>query len=285
MPLIHIAVVAIVQGITEFLPISSSGHLILTWQVLERFTGLPVPPESQQLVMDISVHVGTLGAVMVYLWREIWQILLGLGLAVRGRPSPGLRLLGLLVLATIPVVIAGFLLDLIVGTALRSVEIIGWSFIVFGVLLYVVDRTSLTVKRMEHIGVGTAFFVGLSQVLALIPGTSRAGITMTAARLLGYERVDSARFSMLLSIPTIMAAGVLAGYKIHTSKNITLGYDALLGAALSFVVALLAILAMMSWLKRASFTVFVAYRVVFGVFLLAVVYGFLKHQLPWLVLH
>jgi len=270
--------------LTEFLPISSSGHLILAWQVLERGTGQPVPPEAQQLVMDIAVHVGTLGAVTVYLWREVWLILRGLGLAIRGRPSPGLRLLGLLVVATIPVMIAGLLLDQIFGTALRSAEVIGWAFIVFGILLYVVDRISLTVKRMEHIGLGSALFVGLSQVLALIPGTSRAGITMTAARALGYERVDAARFSMLLSIPTIVAAGGLAGYKIYTTDNISLGFDALLGAVLSFVVALLAILAMMSWLRRASFTPFVIYRVIFGVFLLAVIYGVFKDAMPWLVL-
>ncbi|MDH3235338.1 MAG: undecaprenyl-diphosphate phosphatase [Alphaproteobacteria bacterium] len=284
MPLLHIAVVAIVQGLTEFLPISSSGHLILAWQVLEHGTGRPVPPEAQQLVMDIAVHVGTLGAVTAYLWREVWLILRGLGLAVRGRPSPGLRLLGLLVLATIPVIIAGFLLDQFVGTALRSVEVIAWAFIGFGLLLYVVDRVSLTVKRMEHIGLGSALFVGLAQALALIPGTSRAGITMTAARALGYERVDAARFSMLLSIPTIIAAGALAGYKIYKTDNISLGFDALLGGVLAFVVALLAILAMMSWLRRASFTPFVIYRVIFGVFLLAVVYGVFKDALPWLVL-
>lgn len=284
MPLLHIAVVAIVQGLTEFLPISSSGHLILAWQVLERGTGQPVPPESQQLVMDIAVHVGTLGAVSAYLWREIWLILSGIGLAVRGRPSPGLRLLGLLIVATIPVIIAGFLLDMFVGTALRSAEVIGWAFIAFGLLLYLVDKISLTVKRMEHVGLGSALFVGFAQALALIPGTSRAGITMTAARMLGYERVDAARFSMLLSIPTIIAAGALAAYKIYKTENVSLGLDAALGAVLAFVVALLAILAMMSWLKRASFTPFVVYRVIFGVFLLAVVYGLLKDQLPWLTL-
>jgi len=284
MPLLHIAVLAIVQGLTEFLPISSSGHLILAWQALEQGTGQPIPPESQQLVMDIAVHVGTLGAVSAYLWREIWLILRGLGLAARGRPSPGLRLLGLLVLATIPVIIAGFLLDMFVGTALRSAEVIGWAFIIFGLLLYGVDRISLTVKRMEHIGLGSALFVGIAQALALIPGTSRAGITMTAARMLGYERVDAARFSMLLSIPTIIAAGMLAGCKIYKTDNASLGFDAVLAGGLAFVVALLAILAMMSWLRRASFTPFVIYRVIFGVFLLAVFYGFLKDQLPWLTL-
>jgi undecaprenyl-diphosphatase len=284
MPLLHIAVVAIVQGLTEFLPISSSGHLVLAWQVLERGTGQPVPPAEQQLVMDVAVHVGTLGAVVVFLWREVWLILRGLGLALRGRSSPGLKLLGLLVLATIPVIVAGFLLDRYAGTALRSVEVIAWAFIGFGLLLYIVDRTSLTLRRIEHIGTGGAFFIGLAQVLALIPGTSRAGITMTAARMLGYERVDAARFSMLLSIPTIIAAGGLAAFKVYKAENIQLGFDAGLGAVLAFVVALLAILAMMSWLRRATFTPFVIYRVVFGVFLLAVIYGLLQDQLPWLVL-
>jgi len=284
MPLLQIVVVSIVQGLTEFLPISSSGHLILAWQVLEHGTGSPVPPEAQQLIMDVAVHVGTLGAVMAYLWRECWLILRGLGTAVRGRSSPGLKLFWLLVLATIPVVIAGLLLDRYVGTALRSVEVIAWAFIGFGVLLYVVDKTSLTVKTMQHIGVGSALFVGAAQVLALIPGTSRAGITMTAARMLGYERSDAARFSMLLSIPTIIAAGSLAGYKVYKAGNMQLGFDALAGAVLSFFVALVAIVAMMKWLRRATFTPFVIYRVIFGLFLLAVVYGLLKDQIPWLIL-
>ena len=272
MPLLHILVLAVVQGITEFLPISSSAHLILVPAV----TCWP----DQGLALDIAVHVGTLGAVAVYLWRDVGTIFAGLIQATRRRSSPGLRLLGLLIVATIPVLIAGFLVKEYVGTGLRSVQVIAWASIGFGLLLYVADSISLTVKRMEHIGFGAALTIGLAQVLALIPGTSRSGITMTAARLLGYERLDAARFSMLMSIPVILAAGTLVGYDIYQAGNVQLGFDALVGAAIAFVSALIAIAAMMSWLRRASFTPFVIYRVILGLVLLAWVYGWMEGFLP-----
>lgn len=280
MPLLHIAILAIVQGITEFLPISSSGHLVLTWAAFEAASGVAQPPAAQQLALDVAVHVGTLGAVMLYTWRDMWEILKALPKAARGRGSPGLRLLLLIVVGTIPVVIAGFAMKHYLGTNIRSVEVIAWAFIGFGLLLFGVDRACLTVKQLEHVGYGSAVFIGLAQVLALIPGTSRAGITMTAARALGYERVDAARFSMLLSIPTIMAAGALLGLDIIKAGDVRLGLDALVAAAISFVTAFLAILAMMSWLKRASFTPFVIYRILFGVALLLWIYGVFADFLP-----
>lgn len=272
MPLFHIFVLAVVQGITEFLPISSSAHLILVPAV----TGWP----DQGLALDIAVHVGTLGAVAVYLWRDVGMIFAGLYQVTRRRSSPGIRLLGLLIVATIPVVVAGYLVKEYVGTGLRSVQVIAWASIGFGLLLYVIDRISLTVNRMEHIGIGSAIIIGLSQVLALIPGTSRSGITMTAARLLGYERRDAARFSMLMSIPVILAAGLLLGYDIYKAGNVSLGLDALIGGAIAFVAALIAIAAMMSWLRKASFTPFVIYRIILGIALLAWVYGFMDGILP-----
>ena len=272
MPLFHILVLAVIQGITEFLPISSSAHLILVPAV----TGWP----DQGLALDIAVHVGTLGAVAVYLWRDVGMILAGLYQATRRRSSPGIRLLGLLIVATIPVVVAGFLVKEYVGTGLRSVQVIAWASIGFGLLLYVIDRISLTVNRMEHIGIGSAIIIGLSQVLALIPGTSRSGITITAARLLGYERRDAARFSMLMSIPVIFAAGLLLGYDIYKAGDVRLGLDALIGGAIAFVAALIAIAAMMSWLRKASFTPFVIYRILLGIALLAWVYGFMDGILP-----
>ena len=280
MPLFHIVVLAVVQGITEFLPISSSGHLIIGWKVLEVTTGVAPPSASDQLAMDVAVHFGTLGAVMVYLWREVWQILVGLALALRWRRSPGLSMFGLLVMATVPIVVAGYLIKRYAGDSLRNVEIIAWASIGFGILLYVVDRLCLTVKRMEHMDVPGALVVGLAQVLALIPGTSRSGITMTAARMLGYERPDAARFSMLLAIPVILAATALSSYEVYQAGNLRLGLDAAIGAAIAFAVALVAILAMMSWLRRASFTPFVIYRVLLGLVLLAWVYGFFARYLP-----
>ncbi len=262
--LLHIVVLALVQGITEFLPISSSAHLIL----VPTLTGWP----DQDLVIDVAVHVGTLGAVMVYLWRDLYEMLLGLGQMAKRHKSPGGRLLGLLILATIPVMIAGYLLNDYATTLFRSVEIIAWTTLVFGVLLFAVDKLSMQVRRIDHMGWGAALFIGASQVLALVPGTSRSGITMTAARMLGFERRDAARFSMLLSIPTILGAGVLKGMEIYRAEDAQLGRDAILSAGLAFVAALAAIALMMAWLKRASFTPFALYRVALSAFLLYWIY-------------
>lgn len=264
MTLLHIAVLALVQGITEFLPISSQAHLILVPQL----TGWP----DQGLTIDVAVHVGTLGAVMVYFWRDLYGMLVGVGHLAKGRMNPGAKLLGLLVLATIPVVIAGYLLNKYAANAFRSVEVIAWTTLGFGLLLYAVDRLSMQVRRIEHVGWIGALFIGVAQVIALVPGTSRSGITVTAARMLGLERHDAARFSMLLSIPTILGAGVLKGAEILQMENFQLGQDALLSAALAFVAALAALALMMAWLRRASFTPFVLYRVALGGVLLYWVY-------------
>jgi len=273
LPLLHIAVLAAVQGITEFLPISSSGHLILVPAV----AGWP----DQGVTIDIAVHVGTLGAVMAYLWRDIWEILLGFRQLARKRLSPGMGLFGIIVVGTIPVVIAGYLLHETRGGPPRSVEIIAWTTLGFGILLFVVDRLFMTVRRVEHMGAFHALVIGLFQVLALIPGTSRSGITMTAGRMLGYERAESARFSMLLSIPTIMGAGVLAGLDLYEAGDVALNRDAVLAAGLAFVFAFFAIAAMMSWLRRATFTPFVIYRVILGAALLCWIYGVFD-TVPWI---
>ncbi|MDX1738833.1 MAG: undecaprenyl-diphosphate phosphatase, partial [Alphaproteobacteria bacterium] len=177
------------------------------------------------------------------------------------------------VVGTIPVVLAGFFLYDYVEGYLRNVEVVAWATIGFGALLYIADQVGMTVRRTEHIGIPTAIVIGIAQVLALIPGTSRSGITMTAARFMGMERSESARFSMLLSMPTILAAGVLTSYKLWESGNMTLGHDAILAAIVSFFAALLAIFLMMAWLKRASYTPFVLYRFLLGGFLLYYIYA------------
>jgi undecaprenyl-diphosphatase len=262
--LLQIVVLAVVQGITEFLPISSSGHLIL----VPILAGWP----DQGLLIDVAVHVGTLVAVLGYLWRDIVAMVLGLGRALRGRHEPGARLVGLLVVATLPVVIAGFAVNAWAGDALRSVAVIGWATLGFGVVLHVADRVGLTVRRIEHLRWADAIIVGLAQILALVPGTSRAGITMTAARLLGFERLDTARFSMLLSIPAILGAGALKGVELYQAADAALTATAALAAALAAASALVAILAMMAWLRRASFAPFVVYRVLLGAGLLVYAY-------------
>ncbi len=266
MTLFHIAILALVQGVTEFLPISSSGHLVL----VPYLAGWP----DQGLILDVAVHVGTLGAVIAYLWRDLAGILRDLLSFAGGRGGgEGVRLAGLLIVATAPVVAAGLAVNAIYPGGLRSITVIAWATLGFGILLYAADRFGLTVRRMDHLGLNDAVIIGLAQVLALIPGTSRSGITITAARLLGIERSDAARFSMLLSIPAIAGAGLLKGMALARAGNAALGADAAIAAGLAFITALIAITLMMAWLRRATFTPFVLYRVVLGVGLLAVAYG------------
>lgn len=253
---INLVVLALVQGITEFLPISSSAHLIL----VPVFTDWP----DQGPTIDIAVHVGTLGAVVLYFRRDIWTMLSGITRLGDGARAPGARLVFHLVIATIPLLIAGAALASVGLDELRSPALIGWTMLGFGLLLYVADRFNLTIRAVEHMTAAHALFIGIAQVLALLPGTSRAGITMTAARALGYERAEAARFSMLLSMPAIVAAGSLIGYKLYLAGDVELGFAAALAAGLAFVAALAVIGLMMAWLKRASFTPFVVYRVALG---------------------
>jgi undecaprenyl-diphosphatase len=263
--LLQLAVLAVVQGITEFLPISSSAHLVLV-PVLFKWS-------DQGLILDVAVHVGTLLAVMLYLWRELWGMAVGLARLARGRRDPGAVLFFYLVAGTIPVAVAGLLLHHYRPEGIRSVAVIAWTTLGFGIVLYVADRIGMTLRRIEHLKLSDAVVIGIAQVVSLIPGTSRSGITMTAARLLGMERPDAARFSMLLSIPANAGAGVLLGWDLYKSGDAQLTANAAIAAVLAFVCALVAIFLMMAWLKRATFTPFVVYRILLGGFLLAFAYG------------
>jgi undecaprenyl-diphosphatase len=262
--LLNIIVLALVQGFTEFLPISSSAHLIL----VPRAFGWP----DQGVLLDVAVHVGTLLAVMVYFWRDVQAIASGcLGMLV-GRRDGNVKLVLLLAIGTLPVILVGFLLNGQMEN-LRDVRLIGWTTLVFGIILYATDRFGGIARRLTHMHRLDAVMIGLAQVLALVPGTSRAGITMTAARALGISREDAARFSLLLSIPTIIAAGALEGFVLYQQGNAALTGAAVTGMALSFVTALAAIALMMAWLRRATFRPFVIYRVILGVILLAFGYN------------
>ena len=272
MPLLHLVVLAAIQGITEFLPISSSGHLIVGERLLGIAAGGLAAADEQRLVI-VAVHVGTLGAVALYLRRDLWDMLRALPSLVRGRMTPAGQLLIQLAIGTVPVVIAGLLLKEYFGGMSLNVTVIAWATLGFGVLLYATDSYFMTVLKIEQMTISSALFIGLFQAVALIPGTSRSGITMTAARILGYERTDAARFSMLLSIPTIIAAGTLEGIELARSGNVALTLQALIAAGLALVSALVAIVLMMAWLRRATFTPFVIYRVILGLILLAWVYG------------
>ena len=265
LPLLHITILALVQGITEFLPVSSSGHLVLVWEMFDRLGWSALEQtSSDRLILDIAVHVGTLLAVCLYFWRDVVDMIVGVAKLALGRWTPGARLALFVVVGTVPLVIAGFFLKDLVATIFRDVRIVAWATIGFGILLFVGDRVGMTLRRIEHMTIGSVLVIGLSQVLALVPGTSRSGITMTAARFLGFERPEAARFSMLLAIPAILGAGTLAGLDIYQSGDLRLGADAAVAAVISFFFALVAIALMVRWLRHASFMPFVIYRLLLG---------------------
>ncbi len=266
MPILHLFLVAVIQGITEFLPVSSSGHLIL----LPNLTGL----EDQGLTIDVAVHVGTLAAVILYFRRDVALAAGGVPRLLRGRAdTPGARLCLLLAIATLPVLAAGFVLKA-TGAAgqLRSTAIIGWTMLVFGLVLYWADRQEPSPKTAENWNAKDAVWMGFAQVLALIPGTSRSGITITAARRLGYRRSEAARLSMLMSVPTIAASGLLLGLDAWKTGGIGALRDGAIAAAFAFLSALLALGLMMRLLRSVSFTPYVIYRVVLGLVLLWIAY-------------
>lgn len=267
MPLFQLILVAIVQGITEFLPVSSSGHLILLPNLLN------LPDQGQ--VIDVAVHMGTLGAVVIYFHKDVGRAILGLRRIIAGQLShPDARLALMLVLATIPVILAGLIMKLGgIDDMLRSVKVIAWSTLVFGLVLWVADRQGPTSKTSDDWTFKDALIMGFWQVIALIPGTSRSGITITGARQLGYAREDAARLAMLMSIPTIIASGALLGLEVASTMDVAAARDSVIAAAFTFVAALAALHFMMRLLKSVSFTPYVIYRIFLGLVLLIYSYG------------
>lgn len=266
MTLFHLFLVAMIQGVTEFLPVSSSGHLIL----LPNLTGL----EDQGIVIDVAVHVGTLGAVVLYFWPDVRKALIGIPRLLRWRIDSQEAWLALcLAIATVPVVIVGLILSLTgLVEAMRSIAVIGWTMILFGIVLYVTDQRGAAEKTAERWSLKDAAIMGAWQALALIPGTSRSGITISAGRYLGYGREDAARLAMLMSIPTIIASGVLLGIEVAVTADAQAARDGAIAAAFAFVSALLALAFMMRLLRYVSFTPYVIYRIGLGLVLLWIAY-------------
>ena len=259
----QLLLVAIIQGITEFLPVSSSGHLNL----VHGLTGLP----DQGLAMDVAVHMGTLVAVVASNHREIRAMAAAvLTFGALHRPWFGVGVSALV--GTIPVTAAGFWLngqaDLV--AALRSIEVVAWATLVFGILLGAADRLKGR-RRFSTIHIGDGLAIGLAQVLALVPGASRAGITRTMARVMGLGRRAALRFSMVLSIPVILGSGVLKGAEMLGDGGADWPAMAL-AASISMAVAFLAIRAMLALIERIGFMPFAAYRVALGAALLWMVY-------------
>ena len=266
MLIVQIVVLALIQGITEFLPISSSGHLLL----VPALTGWP----DQGLLTDVMVHMGSFLAVVVYFWRDCVNLAVGGIDLLRGRVTAWGKLALLIVLGTIPAVLFGVFLDNVgfMDLVRGMPQVVAWNAIIFGVLLYLCDRYGLSLRRMSDMTWMPALLIGLAQAVAIIPGVSRSGITMTAARALGFERPEAARFAFLLGIPAIAGAGVLKlGDAVASGESITFGM--VLTAILTFFVALGTITVLMKLVRHVSFLPFAIYRVALGVVLLALIYS------------
>lgn len=262
MPLLQLVILAIIQGVTEFLPISSSAHLILAPLAIEDW-------RDQGPLIDVAAHVGSLGAVLIYFRSETAMLFRGGVDAARWRKSADRRLFLFIGAATVPLLLfAAILVALDLTDALRSPYVVGWASIVFGGLLWHADRAPARKEGLERIGFGEAMAIGLAQMFSLFPGASRSGVTMTAARYLGWTRTEAARFSMLLAIPTILALGAFAGIELMRAGAPADLRAASGVAALSFVAAYAGIAVLMRWVQSLSFTPFVAYRLVFGAIIL-----------------
>ncbi len=267
MTLVQLIVLAIIQGITEFLPISSSAHLILAPVVVDGW-------RDQGSLIDIAAHVGSLIAVLIYFRSESVMLVRGGVDTLRFRESADRKLFLFIAAATIPLLLAASVIAAAgIMDVLRSPATIGAASIVFGILLWHGDRQPTEKRGLERITLRETLLIGAAQALALIPGASRSGVTITAARYLGWTREEAARFSMLLAIPAIGALGLFAAIGIVREGAGATMQAAGIVAALSFVTAYAAIAVLMTLTRKMSFTPFVIYRIVMGVALLALAGG------------
>jgi undecaprenyl-diphosphatase len=266
MPLYHILLLAVVQGLTEFLPVSSSGHLVLIHHLLGE--GNADLCWKTNRLMDVAVHIGTLFSVLVYFRQDLISMIC----AVHKPKSDGFKLLKHIIIASLPVIIIGFIIQQYQFSFLCLIEVMAWMTLIFGIVLWFSDKFNST-KILNQMNNSNAFIIGLSQILALIPGVSRSGITMISARFLGFNRVETARFSLLLSIIAISGAGVLSSLDLFQDGTTKLGFDILIAVTLSFISGLIAITLMMKWLSKATFLPFAIYRIILGIGLLVLIYS------------
>ena len=251
--MVEIFILSVVQGITEFLPISSSSHLILISKYLNF--------ENQSLSVDISLHIGSFLAVIIYFSKDILDFIKNKVLFLK------------IIISSLPVMVMGFLLiknDLI--NALRSIEVIGWATLIFGIILYISDRFKIENKIEKNFSFKSAIFIGILQVLSLIPGVSRSGISITAARLLKFDRFDSVKISFFLSIPTLGAVSSYGLYEILSSENINFSLLNLISIFFSFIFSYLTIKYFLNFVKSFNLNVFIFYRVSLGIVILIFAY-------------
>tara|TARA_B110000285_G_C15087700_1_gene597162 strand:+ start:251 stop:1006 length:756 start_codon:yes stop_codon:yes gene_type:complete len=251
--MIEVIILSIIQGITEFLPVSSSAHLILVSRYFN-FT-------NENLILDVSLHMGSLFAIIFYFKRELFNFINNKKLFLK------------IILSSAPIMIIGFILiKLNLLDHLRNFKVIGWSTIIFGIFLYFCDRLKIEKSLDKDLNFTTALYIGFFQILSLIPGVSRSGITMSGARFFNFSRVDSVKISFLLSIPTLGAASLFNIQKLITENSFYISSLNLLGIFLSFFFSYISIKFLIKFLQKFSLTSFVVYRIILGFIILTYAY-------------
>jgi len=249
---IEIIILSAVQGISEFLPISSSAHLIIVSNLYDL--------KASSLLIDISLHLGSLLAIIFFFRKDLFDL------------KHNQKLLKLILIGSIPLIIFGYILhstELI--HLLRNVKVIAWTTLFFGVILYFADQRKIDQNISTNLNIRSIIFIGLFQILALIPGVSRAGITMTAARFLNFNRVDSGKISFLLSIPALAGASFL-GLKDISSETIEMNLLVIIAIILSFLFSYLTVKFFLNYLNKFSLNIFVIYRIIIALVLLSIIY-------------
>ena len=251
--MIEIFLLSLIQGITEFIPVSSSSHLIL----FSNYTNF----EEQSLLVDVSLHIGSFLAVLCYFYKDILDFVKNKILFLK------------ILISSIPVMLIGFfLVETNLIENLRNIKVIAWTTLIFGIILYFSDKCDLSKNIESNFSFKSAIFIGSFQILSLIPGVSRSGITLTAARILNFNRFDSAKISFLLSLPTLGAVSIFGLNNTLSSSSINFSLINILCIILSFVFSILSIKYFLHFVKKFSLNIFVIYRIFLGIILLFLSY-------------
>jgi len=252
--IIEIIILSIVQGVSEFLPISSSAHL----NIVEIFFEF----NSNSLMIDISLHLGSLLAIIFYFRKELLDL------------KNNQKLLSLIIIGSIPIVIAGYIISTtgLINLLENNLKIIAWTTLIFGIFLYLADKSKFDKRISPDLNLKTILYIGLFQIFALIPGVSRAGITITAGRLFKFNRYDSSKISFLLAIPAIAGASVLQ-LKIAIEQSFVLNYLILISITFSFLFSYFTVKYFLEYLNKFSLNVFVIYRIIISIILFIIIYN------------
>tara|TARA_B110001450_G_C17571899_1_gene461135 strand:+ start:171 stop:938 length:768 start_codon:yes stop_codon:yes gene_type:complete len=251
--IIEIIILSLIQGTSEFLPISSSAHLIVVSSLYEF--------KSSSLLIDVSLHLGSLLAIIFYFRNELCDL------------KNNQKLLSLLIFGSIPLIIVGYILySTEIIYLLRDLKIIAWTTLIFGIFLYFADKCRFDKKISTNLNLETILYIGLFQTLALVPGVSRAGITITAARILKFNRFDSSKISFLLAIPALAGASILS-LKDITEQSLELNYLVLMAIILSFLSSYFTVKFFLTYITKFSLNIFVIYRIIIAIILFIIIYN------------